>query len=102
MGKRASVNREKSNKEFQATVADQQATQKLLTAALNVLKSFYNKAALVQQSSRATKGGSKQPPPPGFKTYEKSAASVGVMGMMQKIIDDAKAMEADALRSEEE
>merc|ERR1719230_773499 len=50
----------------------------------------------------AAKGASKQPPPPGFKTYEKSAASGGVMGMMQKIIDDAKAMEADALRSEEE
>ena len=100
--KRASANREKANKEFQTTVADQQATQKLLTAALNVLKSFYDKAALVQQNSRAAKGASKQPPPPGFKTYEKSAASGGVMGMMQKIIDDAKAMEADALRSEEE
>merc|ERR550514_2532912 len=100
--KRASANRDKSNKEFQATVADQQATQKLLTAALNVLKSFYDKAALLQQNARAAKGASKQPPPPGFKTYEKSAASGGVMGMMQKIIDDAKAMEADALRSEEE
>merc|ERR1719301_2822 len=98
--KRASANREKANKEFQTTVADQQATQKLLTAALNVLKSFYDKAALVQQ--HAAKGASKQPPPPGFKTYEKSAASGGVMGMIQKIIDDAKAMEADAVRSEEE
>merc|ERR1719301_226675 len=98
--KRASANREKANKEFQAVVADQQATQKLLTAALNVLKSFYDKAALVQQ--HAAKGASKQPPPPGFKTYEKSAASGGVMGMIQKIIDDAKAMEADAVRSEEE
>jgi cell division septum initiation protein DivIVA len=98
--KRASANRDKANKEFQAVVADQQATQKLLTAALNVLKSFYDKAALVQQ--HAAKGASKQPPPPGFKTYEKSAASGGVMGMIQKIIDDAKAMEADAVRSEEE
>merc|ERR1711897_88802 len=39
--KRAGENREKENKEFQTTVADQRATQKLLTAALNVLQDFY-------------------------------------------------------------
>merc|ERR1719387_2428809 len=36
--KRAGEDREKENKEFQATVADQRATQKLLAQALNVLK----------------------------------------------------------------
>jgi len=36
--KRAGEDREKENKEFQTTVADQRATQKLLTAALNILK----------------------------------------------------------------
>merc|ERR1712072_1602665 len=36
--KRAGEDREKENKEFQMTVADQGATQKLLTAALNILK----------------------------------------------------------------
>merc|ERR1719359_2150242 len=41
--KRAGEDREKENKEFQMTVADQRATQKLLTAALNVLKGFYAK-----------------------------------------------------------
>merc|ERR1719473_1301615 len=35
--KRAGEDREKENKEFQMTVADQRATQKLLTAALNIL-----------------------------------------------------------------
>merc|ERR1719163_2209887 len=99
--KRASEQREKANQEFQATVADQRATQKLITAALDVLKSFYGKAALLQQGS-ASGSASRQPPPPGFRTYEKSAASGGVMGMMQKIIDDAKAMESEALRGEEE
>merc|ERR1719364_435360 len=34
--KRAGEDREKENKEFQATVADQRATQKLLAAALNI------------------------------------------------------------------
>merc|ERR1719386_249291 len=36
--KRAGEDREKQNKEFQQTVADQRATQKLLAAALNILK----------------------------------------------------------------
>merc|ERR550514_54992 len=86
------------NKEFQTTVADQRATQKLLAAALQVLKGFYEKAALVQASSKVAAG---QAPPAGFKSYEKNAASGGVMGMMQGIIDDAKAMEAEAIAAEE-
>merc|ERR1719172_183541 len=49
--KRAGEDREKENKEFQQTVADQRATQKLLAQALSVLKGFYEKgAALVQVS----------------------------------------------------
>merc|ERR1719174_739751 len=99
--KRAGEDREKQNKEFQVTVADQRATQKLLAAALNILKGFYEKAALVQkQASEKQMAG--QAPPPGFKSYEKNAASGGVMGMMQGIIDDAKAMEAEAIRGEED
>merc|ERR1719424_2333598 len=41
--KRAGEDREKQNQEFQMTVADQRATQKLLAAALNILKGFYAK-----------------------------------------------------------
>merc|ERR1712050_607302 len=65
--KRAGEDREKENKEFQMTVADQRATQKLLTAALNILKGFYAKkaaaaaAALLQNQQPAG-----PPPPPGF------------------------------------
>merc|ERR1719399_2199994 len=51
--KKATEDREKANKDFQETVADQRATQKLLTAALGVLKGFYEKAALMQTASRA-------------------------------------------------
>merc|ERR1712146_426773 len=96
--KRAGEDREKENKEFQATVADQRATQKLLTAALNILKGFYEKkeAALLQQEPAGP------PPPPGFKEYKKNAAAGGVMGMIQQIINDAKAMEAEVIRSEED
>merc|ERR1712224_862558 len=41
--KRAGEDREAENKEFQQTVADQRATQKLLSAAMAVLKGFYDK-----------------------------------------------------------
>jgi len=98
--KRAGEDREKENKEFQTTVADQRATQKLLTAALNILKGFYEKkakAALLQTQQPAG-----PPPPPGFEAYKKNAAAGGVMGMIQQIINDAKAMEAETIRSEED
>merc|ERR550532_1858934 len=95
--KRAGEDREKENKEFQSTVADQRATQKLLKAALSVLQDFYGKkAALLQQKQPAG-----PPPPPGFEEYKKNAASGGVMKMIEEIINDAKAMEAEAIRSEE-
>merc|ERR1719272_1276193 len=96
--KRAGEDREKENKEFQMTVADQRATQKLLTAALNILKGFYaKKVALLQTEQPAG-----PPPPAGFDGYKKNAAAGGVMGMIQQIINDAKAMEAEAIRSEED
>jgi len=97
--KRAGENREKENKEFQMTVADQRETQKLLQAALNVLSEFYGKkekAAFVQQEPVGP------PPPPGFEAYKKNAASGGVMSMIQQIISDAKAMEAETIRAEED
>jgi chromosome segregation ATPase len=101
--KRAGEDREKANSEFQTTVADQRATQKLLAGALNILKSFYDKAALVQQgqftSSQEPAG---PPPPPGFKKAAPNAQSGGVMAMIEAIIADAKAMESDALKAEEE
>jgi len=99
--KRAGEDREKQNKEFQSTVADQRETQKLLTAALGVLQDFYAKkapaASLAQKQDLVG-----PPPPPGFETYKKSAASGGVLALVQQIISDAKAMEADTIRSEED
>jgi len=96
--KRAGEDREKQNKEFQVVVADQRATQKLLTAALGVLKGFYEKAALVQKSA-VSKSTSAQP---AFKSYEKNKSSGGVMGMMQDIIDESAGLEAEAIRGEED
>merc|ERR1712187_329032 len=99
--KRAGEDREKQNKEFQTTVADQRETQKLLTAALAILGEFYGKAekAAMLQTRQEPVG---PPPPAGFEAYKKSAASGGVMSMLQQIISDAKAMEAETIRSEED
>merc|ERR1712113_725882 len=97
--KRAGENREKENKEFQMTVADQRETQKLLQAALNVLSEFYGKKEKAFLQKQEPVG---PPPPPGFEAYKKNAASGGVMGMIQQIINDAKAMEAETIRSEED
>merc|ERR1719333_19918 len=98
--KRAGEDREKENKEFQQTVAEQRATQALLTKALDVLKGFYGiqAAALLQQKQEPAG----PPPPPGFKEYKKNAASGGVMGMIQQIINDAAAMETEAIKGEED
>jgi len=95
--KRAGETREKENVEFNTAVADSRATQKLLNQALEVLKGFYDKkaaaAALLQKKNQQT-------PPPGFKAYEKNKSSGGVMGMIQTIIDDAKAEEQDTITAE--
>jgi hypothetical protein len=94
--KRAGEDREIENKDFQLVLADQRATQKLLIASLNILKGFYEKAALVQEK----KTGAKQPA--NFKTYEKNQQSGGLMGMMQGIINDSKMAEAEAITAEED
>merc|ERR1719174_1778610 len=96
--KRAGEDREKENQEFQQTVADQRASQKLLQAALNILKGFYEK----KEASFLQKEPAGPPPPPGFKEYKKNESAGGVMGMIQQIINDAKAMETEAIRSEED
>jgi septal ring factor EnvC (AmiA/AmiB activator) len=98
--KRAGEDREKENKEFQTTVADQRASAKLLQAALAVLQEFYGKEKAAAMLQRQEPAG--PPPPPGFEAYKKSAASGGVMGMIQQIINDTKAMEAETIRSEED
>jgi len=96
--KRAGEDREKQNKEFQMTVSDQRETQKLLQAALNFLKDFYEKkASFVQKQEPAG-----PPPPAGFESYKNNAQSGGVMQLIEQIITDAKAMEAEAIRSEED
>jgi len=97
--KRAGETREKENAEFQVTVADQRATQQILKKALAALEEFYGKhpPALVQKQT--PEGFA---PPPGFDEYKKSAGSSGVMALISQIITDAKAMEDETVRAEED
>jgi len=95
--KRAGEDREKQNAEFQATIADQRATMKLLNSAMAVLKSFYAKQALIQMSKQEPAG---PPPPAGFKAYENNAGGSGVIAMLTQIVNDAKMMEQEAIHDE--
>jgi len=92
--KHAGEDRLLANKDFQTTVADQRAAQDLLTQALEVLKGVYAKKAVALLQ--------KQDPPAGFKKHKKNKNAGGVMGMIQGIIDEAKALEVEAIRSEDE
>merc|ERR1719424_2093608 len=95
--KRASEDREMENKEFQQTVADQRATQQILTKALNRLKDVYGFVQTKQEP-----GADTAPPPPGFSDYKKSQGAGGVLSMMEGIITDAKVMETEAITAEQD
>jgi len=99
--KKASETREGENAEFQTTVADQRATQAILTKALAKLESFYKKksAALLETK---TKAASKQEPPVKFGKLKSNAGSAGVMGLLEQIIEDSAALEKEAVAGEQE
>jgi len=90
--KKASQVREGENAEFQTTVADQRATQDILNKALGKLKAFYKKA----------KGGAfaQQTPPVKFNSYKTNAGASPVIGMIEQIIEDSKALEKEAVEGE--
>jgi len=101
--KRASEDREAENKEFQQTVADQRATQQILQKALDRLNQFYAEKAFLQSKHRQPEpGAAAPPPPPGFSEYKKNAGAGGVTTMIQNVINDAKAMEKEAIQAEQD
>merc|ERR1719310_2640246 len=98
---RASEDREAENAEFQQTVADQRAAQQILTLALNRMKQVYGFAQVRATSEDPTAPGAAAPPPPeDFKEYKQNEGGNGVIGMIQSVIDESKATETDAIRSE--
>merc|ERR1719161_887896 len=94
--KKASENREAENFDYQNTVAEQKATQAILTKALQKLKDFYANPnyQFIQ--------GKQEPPPEGFKEYKKSGGAAGVMTMIETIIEESAAVQKDAAKAEQE
>jgi len=97
--KRAGEDRENENHEFQITVADQRATQKLLYGCLKALKSFYGSSFAETATHRAHATGAQTPPTEGFATNRKKG---GILGMVKGVIEDAQKLEAESIRTEEE
>jgi peptidoglycan hydrolase CwlO-like protein len=96
--KKASQQREAENAEFQTTIADQRATQAILSKALKRLQDFYKKqkgGAFVQQAHL-------QQPPVQFAKMKDNAGASPVIGMMEQIIEDSKATENEATTTERE
>merc|ERR1719408_87297 len=87
--KRAGEDRKGENQEFQAQVADQRAVVNILNKALERLKMFYEKKALVQVGVHSGQEPGAAPPPKP-KEYSKSAGAGGVMQIIMKIIEDAE------------
>jgi hypothetical protein len=100
---RASENRQKESVEFQKTVADQLATQEILAQALDKLATFYDKESLVQVvHHQGNSAKAKQTPPVPQMEYKPSAGASGAMSMIEKLIYDAKELQAESVKSESE
>merc|ERR1719265_819986 len=118
--KRASEDREAENADFQQVSVDQRMTQMILTKALDRMKQVY---ALLQARARAhlratsiqkheapgaphiqTSATDTDPGngPARFTKYEKNAGGGKVVAMIEGIINDSKALEAEAIAAEQD
>jgi len=96
---RASENRKQANMDFQKTISEQVATQEVLHTALERLAKFYD-ADFAQLHAKAE--SHRQTPPVAQAKYEKNAGASGVMSMIEKLIHEAKDLEKDARKGEQE
>jgi len=95
---KATVNRKKENQDFQKTVADQTLTVAVLEKAMDRLATYYDEQALIQTSEKHVK----QTPPVAQMKYEPSKAAGGVIGLIEKLIYDAKEIMAESKKAENE
>lgn len=94
---RANEDRQAENKQYQDTIADARATQALLKKALERLQKFYG--SLLQ---RAEPGAAAPPAPKGFSEYKANSGAGSVMTMIGNVITDAKEMEQEAAKGEQD
>merc|ERR1719203_2162825 len=93
---KASQTREGENSEFQIVVADQRATQSILKKALQKLKDFYAKG--IGKAVLAQRGV--QEPPVKFNSYKTNSGSSPVIGLIEQILEDSTALEAETTSAE--
>merc|ERR1719506_200226 len=86
----AGEDREKENAEFQEEITDQRMMQAILQKALERMQKVYG-SALMQQE-----------PPMKFAPTKQNAGSSPVIGLLEQIIEDSKAVESDAIEGEKE
>merc|ERR1719487_539262 len=98
--------RVKSNKEFQSAVADQRATQVILKKALDRLGDFYAEQFVQlkakHRNMKQEPGAAAPPPPQGFSEYKSNGGAGSVMTMIEGIITDAKNMEKESIKDEQD
>jgi len=99
--KRAGEDRKAANKIFQSAMSDQRATIQILNMALNRLKEFYAKPALVAVTAHTQQDQDAPPPPPEPAGYEKRGGAGGVLQLIAKVISDAEATET-VLKADEQ
>jgi hypothetical protein len=85
-----SLDRAEASLLFQRVLADQRATEQVLKKALNRMAQFYN-TALLQQT-----------PPVAQKEYKKHGGGAGVMELLKKIIAEAKELQAESFKGEQD
>jgi len=95
--KKAGEDREAENALFQTEVQEQRATQVVLAKALAKLNQYYAKKAAFLQ----LQNGQKQTPPVAFTPYNKNAGSSPVLALINKIVEDSKAIESEAMKDEQ-
>lgn len=99
--KKAGEERESSRKSFAAIIADQRGTQDVLKDAIKVLTDFY---AAAPAPAKAAGAGLIQVAvagePAGFKEYKNKGESTTVMVLLKQLLEDAKAAEAAAAKSD--
>jgi len=86
--KQASEDREKENAAYQEEVTDQRTMQAILQKALERMRQVY-KASFLQQE-----------PPVHFQPSKQNAGASPVIGLLEQIIEDSKAVEGDAVEGE--
>jgi len=105
--KKAGEDRKQQNLLFKQSISDQRATAMILNKAMARLKMFYGESTFVQVHAHGSMSKSKAsavqaPPPPSSQSYEKSAESGNVLGLISRIIKDAETTQTELMADEQE